>query len=229
MLNAEIRKAFPGITVEVEFAFENGILVLFGPSGSGKTTILDCLAGLRKPDQGYISLGEKLFFSSTNSIDIPARKRKIGYVFQEYALFPHMTVKENVLYGVPGGCKKGKRYRMGVCDVLEMLKISRLQDRYPANLSGGEKQRVALARALMVEPELLLLDEPLSALDSATRKELRQELKQLQRCWNIPFVLVTHSREEMKSLADEVLFLERGRRVGSLHAITNEPELEKAV
>jgi molybdate transport system ATP-binding protein len=233
MLNAEIRKAFSGITVEVEFSFENGILVLFGPSGSGKTTILNCLSGLRKPDRGSISLGEKLFFSSEDSIDIPARKRKIGYVFQEYALFPHMTVKENVLYGVPGGCKKGKRYRMGVKDVLEMLKISRLEDRYPANLSGGEKQRVALARALMVEPELLLLDEPLSALDSATRKDLRLELKQLQRCWNIPFVLVTHSREEMKALADEVLFLERGRRVGCLHEITkeitNDPELEAAV
>jgi molybdate transport system ATP-binding protein len=229
MLNAEIRKAFSGITVEVEFSFENGILVLFGPSGSGKTTILNCLSGLRKPDRGFVSLGDKVFFSSADSVDIPARKRKIGYVFQEYALFPHMTVKENVLYGVPGGCKKGQRYRMGVRDVLEMLKISTLQDRYPSNLSGGEKQRVALARALMVEPELLLLDEPLSALDSATRKELRLELKQLQRCWDIPFVLVTHSREEMKALADQVLFLERGRRVGCLHAVTNDPELEKAV
>lgn len=229
MLNAEIRKTFSGITVEVQFSFENGILVLFGPSGSGKTTILNCLAGLRKPDRGTISLDEKLFFSSTDSIDIPARKRKIGYVFQEYALFPHMTVKENVMYGVPGGCKKGQRYRIGVRDVLETLKISRLQNRYPANLSGGEKQRVALARALMVEPELLLLDEPLSALDSATRKELRLELKQLQRSWDIPFVLVTHSREEMKSLADDVLFLERGRQVGCLHALPNEPELEQAV
>lgn len=233
MLNAGIRKVFSGITVEVEISFEKGILVLFGPSGSGKTTILNCLAGLRKPDRGSISLGEKVFFSSDRSIDIPARKRKIGYVFQDYALFPHMTVKENVLYGVPGGCKKGKRYRMGVLDVLEMLKISQLQDRFPANLSGGERQRVALARALMVEPELLLLDEPLSALDSATRKDLRLELKQLQRCWDIPFVLVTHSREEMKALADEVLFLERGRRVGCLHGIenetTNDPELGTAV
>ena len=227
MLNAEIRKVFSGITVEVEFFFENGILVLFGPSGSGKSTILNCLAGLRKPDRGRISLGGKVFFSSEDTVDIPARRRKIGYVFQEYALFPHMTVKENVLYGVPGGCKRGKSYRMGVRDVLEMLKISRLQDRYPANLSGGEKQRVALARALMVEPELLLLDEPLSALDSATRKDLRDELKQLQRCWNIPFVLVTHSREEMKSLADEVLFLERGSRVGNLHEINSDWTYER--
>jgi len=229
MIKAEICKAFSGISIDVEFSLEKGILVLFGPSGSGKTTILNCISGLQKPDSGHISLGGKLFFSSADSIDIPARKRKIGYVFQEYALFPHMTVKQNVLYGVPGGCKKGKHYRVGVRDVLEMLKIDHLQDRYPANLSGGERQRVALARALMVEPDLLLLDEPLSALDSATRAELRLELKQLQRRWNIPFVLVTHSREEMKTLADEVLFIERGRRCGCLQATARDPELGRAV
>lgn len=227
-MDVSIRKVFPGITVEVAFSFENGILVLFGPSGSGKTTILNSICGLQKPDVGRISLGERLFFSSEQSINIPVRKRKIGYVFQEYALFPHMTVMKNVLYGVPGGCKKGKRCRMGVRDVLEMLKIDHLKDRYSANLSGGEKQRVALARALMVEPDLLLLDEPLSALDFATRSELRLELKQLQRTWGIPFVLVTHSREEMKSLADEVLFLERGKRCGCFQS-TQPGGLEKAV
>jgi molybdate transport system ATP-binding protein len=229
MMRAEICKAFSGITIEVDFSFERGILVLFGPSGSGKTTVLNCISGLQKPDSGHISLGQKLFFSSAESIDIPARKRKIGYVFQEYALFPHMTVRDNVLYGVPGGCKRGKRYRVGMRDVLEMLKIDHLQERYSANLSGGEKQRVALARALMVEPDLLLLDEPLSALDSATRRDLRLELKQLQRLWNIPFVLVTHSREEMKTLADEVLFVERGKRCGCLQATTRDPELDQAV
>ncbi len=176
MLRAEITKKLPGFTIDVRLAFGKGILVLFGPSGAGKTTILNCLAGLQKPDAGSISLGEKVFFSSTGGIDIPARHRRIGYVFQDYALFPHLTVKDNAMYGIPCRCKKDKGYRMSVLDVMEMLKITHLQERYPGQLSGGEKQRVALARALMVEPDLLLLDEPLSALDHSTRKNLQAEL-----------------------------------------------------
>jgi molybdate transport system ATP-binding protein len=219
VLRATILKKFPGITVDVEFRFEGGILVLFGPSGSGKSTVLNCLSGLLRPDRGDISLGDRLFFSSVRNINVPVRMRRTGYVFQHYALFPHMTVKDNVLYGVPGRhkMKVKDRYRMSVLEVLDMLKITRLQDRYPSELSGGEKQRVALARALMVEPELMLLDEPLSAVDHAMRRELRDELKQLQRTWKIPFVLVTHSREEMKFLADEVLFMKSGERAGHIY------------
>jgi molybdate transport system ATP-binding protein len=216
VLHASIYKKFPGFTVDVDFEFGQGVLVLFGPSGSGKTTILNCLSGLSRPDKGTIFLGEKLFFSSDQNVDIPVRKRRVGYVFQDYALFPHMTVKKNVLYGVPGRCKMNEKFRMSVLEVLALLKITHLQDRYPSQLSGGEKQRVALARALMVEPELLLLDEPLSAVDHAMRKELREELKELQRTWRIPFVLVTHSREEMKVLADEVLFMKTGRQTGHI-------------
>ncbi len=229
MLRAEIKKKLPGMTIDVRLAFSQGILVLFGPSGAGKTTILNCLAGLQKPDCGYISLDEKVFFSSTEAIDIPSRNRRIGYVFQDYALFPHMTVKDNALYGIPSRCKKDKGYRMSVLDVMEMLKITHLQERYPGQLSGGEKQRVALARALMVEPDLLLLDEPLSALDYSTRKNLQAELKQLQRIWRIPSVLVTHSRKEMHALADEVLFLDRGRQTGCLSTDRSFPRLEAAV
>jgi molybdate transport system ATP-binding protein len=218
VLSASIFKKFPGTTVDVEFRFEDGILVLFGPSGSGKTTVLNCLSGLLRPDRGDISLGDRLFFSSVRNINVPVRMRRTGYVFQHYALFPHMTVKDNVLYGVPGRhkMKVKDRYRMSVLEVLDMLKITRLQDRYPSELSGGEKQRVALARALMVEPELLLLDEPLSAVDHAMRRELREELKQLQRIWKIPFILVTHSREEMKFLADEVMFMKSGEKNGHI-------------
>lgn len=214
MLRAAIHKKLPGITIEVDFRVTEGIMVIFGPSGSGKTTILNCIAGLRQPDRGEISLNGRTFYSSGRGIAVPARSRRIGYVFQDYALFPHMTVKANAMYGIPSGCKRGKGYRMTVLDVMEMLKIVHLQDRFPAQLSGGEKQRVALARALMAEPELLLLDEPLSALDHATRAALQGELLELQRTWQIPFVLVTHSRREMSILADQVLFLEKGGPAG---------------
>jgi molybdate transport system ATP-binding protein len=213
MLKVNIHKSLPGITIDVNFGVTEGILVIFGPSGAGKSTILNCISGLQLPDKGSISLNGKVFYSSTEKIAIPARSRRIGYVFQDYALFPHMTVKNNVMYGIPSRCKAGGCFRMTVLDVLEMLKITRLQDRYPSQLSGGEKQRVALARALMVEPDLLLLDEPLSALDHSNRKALQGELLELQRIWQIPFLLVTHSRKEMAVLADEVLYLEKGRQV----------------
>ncbi len=229
MLKAEIMKKLPGITIEVELAFSSGTTVLFGPSGAGKTTILNCLAGLQKPDKGFISLNDKVFFSSEGSVNIPARNRRIGYVFQDYALFPHMTVKNNALYGIPCRCKKDKGYRMSVLDVMDMLKITHLQERYPGQLSGGEKQRVALARALMVEPDLLLLDEPLSALDYNTRKNLQAELKQLQKIWKIPFVLVTHSHKEMRLLGDEVIFIEHGRKTDAHHVDGDRHKLGIAV
>ncbi|HOP40249.1 MAG TPA: ATP-binding cassette domain-containing protein, partial [Geobacteraceae bacterium] len=143
MLYANIHKAFPGITVDVSFEFGRGILVLFGPSGSGKSTILSCIAGLQHPDIGDISLNGKTFYSSSEGIAIPARSRRIGYVFQDYALFPHMTVKNNIMYGIPERCKRGKGYRLGALDIMRMLKIDHLQTRYPCQLSGGEKQRVA--------------------------------------------------------------------------------------
>lgn len=211
MLEVAVKKVLPDFTLEVDFTLSDGILVLFGPSGAGKTTVLQSIAGLSVPDYGLIKLNNRVFFSAAQGINVPARLRRVGYVFQEYALFPHMTVKQNAMYGIKGCKGTDGQYKLSVLDVMEMLKITHLQDRYPVSLSGGEKQRVALARALMTEPDLLLLDEPLSALDDKTRRQLRGELKELQRRWQIPFIIVTHDRTELNYLADVALFLSNGK------------------
>jgi len=210
MLYIDITKQLSDFELKVNFSVENSILVLFGPSGCGKTTTLRCIAGLEKPDSGVIANRElKLYASGTNEF-IPPNKRRVGYMFQDYALFPHMNVHKNIWYGVSKSDAKAQDlYKR----LLRLLKIEQLTERFTDKLSGGEKQRVALARALMAEPEILLLDEPLSALDHDTRLELQAELKNMQQLWNIPFILVTHDPQEAKAIGHEVLFLERGRQV----------------
>lgn len=211
MLKAHFKKKLPAFELEVDISLNNGILALVGPSGAGKTTILQCVAGLQTPSWGEINIQGKIVFSSEHKADIPIRNRRIGYVFQDYALFPHMTVEKNVLYGKPNkGSTPNKA--LTVSNVLEMVKIEHLRNRYPSQISGGEKQRVALARALMTEPELLLLDEPLSALDGDTRSTLQQELLKLQAQWKIPFVLVTHDVQEAEMLGDQIIKLDHGKQ-----------------
>ena len=211
MLKVRLRKKLPDFTLEADFQCGGGILVVFGPSGAGKTTLLDCLAGLQRPDEGWVELGDRVLFDAKRGINLPPRRRRIGYVFQNYALFPHLTVRDNVAYGMRRHRSPDGRYRPAVAEVLETLRLAHLQDRYPAQLSGGEQQRVALARALLSEPDLLLLDEPWSALDEETRAAVRAEVLDLQRRWQIPFILVTHDREEAETLSDRILHLERGR------------------
>lgn len=210
MLLVKIKKALPDFTLDIEFSVESHVLVLFGHSGCGKTTTLRCLAGLLKPDEGSIVHDGKVLFSSKNKIFLPPRVRKVGYMFQEYALFPHMNVQKNIWYGV----KKSDDKAQDLYErLMSLLKIEHLAKRFICHLSGGEKQRVALARALMAKPGMLLLDEPMSALDHATRLELQAELKRMHELWNIPFVLVTHDLEEAKVLGDQIIFMERGCRV----------------
>lgn len=210
MLEVAIEKKLAHFTLQLDFSVENNIMVLFGPSGCGKTTTLRCIAGLANPDEGTIVHNRKVLFSSETRTVVPPRLRNVGYMFQELALFPHMNVRKNIWYGVKQ--QESQAYELYE-RLLSLLKIEHLADRFIAQLSGGEKQRVALARALMAEPDILLLDEPLSALDRTTRLELQAELKKLQEIWNIPFILVTHDQDEAKALGDEFLFIEMGRQV----------------
>ncbi|AFV12810.1 molybdate/tungstate ABC transport system ATP-binding protein ModC [Thermacetogenium phaeum DSM 12270] len=208
LLTVTIDKQLPSFRLRLNLRVLNEFLVVVGPSGAGKTTFLQCLSGLQRPERGEIVLNGRVLFSSANRINLPPRLRQVGYVFQDYALFPHLTVEQNAAYGM-----KKRRNGLEVQEMLEMLQISHLAKRYPGQISGGEQQRTALARALLADPKLLLLDEPLSALDHETRIKLRGELKTLQRRWDIPFILVTHDPEEAAVLGDRVVRLERGEVV----------------
>ena len=183
----------------------SGITALFGPSGSGKTTVLDAIAGLRRPASGVISIGERALFDSAERIDLPTHQRHVGYVTQDVALFPHMDVRRNVLYGR----RSGQKLELGT--VTTMLEVGGLLDRRVADLSGGERQRVTLARALMSAPELLLLDEPLAAVDVERRRRILPYLLRVRDELGIPVVYVSHDRSEVDQLADRVIVLENGR------------------
>jgi molybdate transport system ATP-binding protein len=207
MLEASIQKKLWHFTLDFNLRVGKEIMVLQGPSGAGKTTILHCLAGLLKPTSGHIKLNDQLFYSSKEKICLPPQLRNTGYLFQDYALFPHMTVRQNVLYGLK--CRKERDITVNPVDYLNSFGVGHLIDRYPRQLSGGEKQRVALARALAVQPKLLLLDEPFSALDKNTRESLRYEMKNLHREWQIPFILVTHDEEDARCLGDQIITLKK--------------------
>ncbi len=207
MLIMKIEVQQGNFNINAELAVDNEITVIHGPSGCGKTTLLKTIAGLISPEEGFIRLNGRILFSSIEEINISTRLRKIGFVFQDNALFPHKTVEQNVRYGLVVN-RKANNNQQQIAQMLNMMRIEHLKNRFPNHLSGGEKQRVTIARALITKPELLLLDEPLSAIDHETRLELQLELKTLQRQWNIPFILVTHDREEAERLRDSQVQLE---------------------
>ena len=181
-----------------------GITALFGPSGAGKTTVLDAIAGLRKPESGTIAIGERVLFDAAVRVNLPPHARHVGYVPQDVALFPHMNVRRNVLYGRRPGQK------LSLETVSAMLEMGGLLDRRVPDLSGGERQRAALARALMSAPEVLLLDEPLAAVDVERRRRILPYLLRVRDELGIPVIYVSHDRGEVDQLADRVVILENG-------------------
>ena len=209
--------------LEVSFASDKDVVALFGPSGAGKSLTLQALAGLMTPDVGRIVVGERVLFDSVRNIKIPARHRDIGYVFQDYALFPHLTVAKNVAFGLhrtwPWHLAQPDRRRLE--EVLDVLDLSPLRDSLPRDLSGGQRQRVALARALIRRPKLLLLDEPFSALDAPLRVRTRQELLRLQERFKQPVILITHDPEDVAALAQTVVVYDSGR-VSRVKAVKDE-------
>jgi len=214
MLDARIKKRLGNgignsLTIDVMMRAGDGITVLFGPSGAGKTSILRAIAGVTAPDEGRITLNGDVYFDSANRINLPMQHRRIGYVFQNHVLFPHLTAEQNVLYGTSHGSRLCARER--VRDLFELMGIENTAPRYPYELSGGEQQRVALARALATDPLLMLLDEPLSAVDVATRSRLLEEISSIQKRSRIPFLYVTHNQSEAARLGNAMILIDEGK------------------
>jgi molybdate transport system ATP-binding protein len=212
-----------GFALDVSFLAEGGVTILFGASGSGKTTILRSVAGLARPDAGRISIGDRMLFNGGTGIDVPAPQRRIGYVFQQLALFPHLTVAQNIGFGLAALSRAERQAR--VAEAAESFRITGLLDRRPRQISGGEQQRTALARALVTNPDALLLDEPLSALDYAIQLHIMDDLRRWNDSRRIPVLYVTHSHREAFALGERLIALEHGRILasGSPHDVLDHP------
>lgn len=225
-----IRKSFGSKVViqETSIAIESGsFTTLLGPSGCGKTTLLRMISGLESPDTGEIYFGERCVFSAKKKINVPPEKRGLGFVFQDFALWPHMTVFENVAFGLRTA-KRTENLKEKVMAALHAVQLDDFADRYPHQLSGGQQQRVAFARAIVIEPECILFDEPMSALDALLRQEMRTELKELIARLGITAVFVTHDQTEAMSMSDKIAVLSRGvvEQYDTPEVIYNAPKTE---
>lgn len=212
-LSVSVRHAFKGFALDVSFEAPPGVTVLFGASGSGKTTLVNAVAGLLRPDHGRIAIDDWVLLDTDNRLFLPPHRRRIGYVFQEGRLFPHLTVRQNLLYGrwfAPGPARGESLDR-----VVDMLGVGHLLDRRPGALSGGEKQRVAIGRALLAEPRMILADEPLAALDEARKAEILPYFERLRDEVSVPILYVSHSSPEVARLATTVVALRGGRVAAS--------------
>lgn len=209
-LLVNIRKDFGGFCLHVSFETEHAVTGILGASGSGKSMTLKCIAGIVKPDSGQIVLNGRVLFDSEKGINLKPQQRHVGYLFQNYALFPNMTVKQNILCALHAVRDRKEKERIAL-EILERMRLHGLEDRYPDQLSGGQQQRTALARILVTNPELILLDEPFSALDSHLREKLLVDIKELFRKTGIPCIEVTHNRDEAYRLCGSIALMESGR------------------
>jgi molybdate transport system ATP-binding protein len=226
-LTASFRKTLSRLfTLDVQCQAGPGITIIFGASGSGKTTFLRCLAGLEHPDAGTIAVGERVLFDSSADLDVLARDRRVGFVFQDLALFPHLSVADNIGYGLDR--LSGETRKERVRSIADSFHIAHVLDRSPSAISGGERQRTALARALVLDPDILLLDEPLSALDHATQSRIMSDLRAWNAAHAIPILYVTHAHREVFALGDRVIVLDRGRAIaeGIPHEVMDAPAHE---
>jgi molybdate transport system ATP-binding protein len=213
MLTVDVEKRLGEFSIAARFETAAGVTALFGPSGAGKTTLANMIAGLVSPDRGRITLADDVLFDSDRHVDIPAHRRRIGYVFQEGRLFPHLTVAHNLDYG-----RRMSRLASDPTErqrIVALLDIADLLDRRPGRLSGGERQRVAIGRALLMRPRLLILDEPLASLDTARKREILPYLERLRDQASVPMVYVSHHAGELRRIANNVVRLEAGRIVAA--------------
>ncbi|MGV8987088.1 MAG: molybdenum ABC transporter ATP-binding protein [Cypionkella sp.] len=227
-VNVTLSHRFAGFALDVAFEAPAGVTALFGPSGSGKTSIVNAVAGLLRPDRGCITSGVQVLLDTEARINLPPQRRRIGYVFQDARLFPHLNVRQNLLYGRWFAAKTDG---VDFDRVVTMLDIARLLSRRPATLSGGERQRVAIGRALLANPQILLMDEPLAALDDARKAEILPYIEQLRDQTRIPILYVSHSVSEIARLAGSVVLLEAGRvlRTGTVAEVFSDPSVVSAV
>ena len=223
MLNIRLRKRLENFTLELDLAAPPGITALFGPSGAGKSMTLACVAGLSRPDAGCITLDGDMLYDSERNINLPPQRRALGYVMQDYLLFPHLSVAQNIAFGLTRLSPPNKR--RVVAEALQRVGLAGFEQRRPGELSGGQQQRVALARALVTRPRVLLLDEPFSALDGPTRALLRRDLLRLRSELGLPALFVTHDLAEAYLLADQIAVIEAGRllQLGPPEAVVYHP------
>ena len=209
-LTVSVKKDLGGFVLDAALEAENGVTCLLGASGCGKSMTLKCIAGIEKPDEGHIELDGRVLFDSEKGINLPPQKRNVGYLFQNYALFPNMNVRQNILCGLHREPDRFVRERK-LREMLALMQLEGLEKHRPAQLSGGPQQRVALARILVSEPRLLLLDEPFSALDGHLRDSLKIELRDLLRSFGREVLMVTHDRNEAYNMSETIAVMDRGR------------------